>query len=607
MCNQYFATISIAAAVLVVGAPRASSQELVRLPLSAPLSTVIEGCSFSDGVGASFFSADAILTWPNFRGQNPGNATSIGLSGTSSPSTTWMKLNESTAAYLAVGADGLEATSDDQLILVSGLPSAPVLRPTNVLGLQWPLVAVNDTTAVGVRPSGFVVVRFDSATGSASQSFVPTGTSIELSSASGVYALDEQAVVAVDRGLDGVFGTGDEDLVILAGLQGNNWFILRRSLPVGPPVRGFAVTPSGVGVLMLDSPLPQVDLYIVEGLNTTPVFAPFSVQSPVLGLPLFAEVKPGPWDSILVSCFDDFGPGAGRTLVSRLSSVPSSDMNWYDDFNCGCTSAVLSDHEVARYSAVVTNAFDIYETTLGQSLRVAQSWTSGLGFSVPNRDALIAVGDGASNGAFPRMTVGVHRALWSSPAFYSQDLADAWVGGGKGVSGQGVEPGLWTLSEGLAAAFVNGNGLASGPITHLLLISAPSVASLEEGSLLGMSPVELGADLPPFGSPSRVLTVALRVPTTWPTAAGAIGVALDREQQPQFLPAPFFPSDSLFWLKPESVFGVASVIVSLGRAEYYADLNQVVPQLIGRPLYLQALANDGVALHSSNLLLLVVR
>lgn len=265
-------------------------------------------------------------------------------------------LGSGLALYSGLGTDGIASTSDDPLCFVSGLPLAPAVTVSSLLGVQPWFTSVNASTAARVANSGaaFEVLRFG--TGSPALFTVPSPLAlVSTSSSFGHGRVSDDAFVAYSSGPDLLAGTPDDAVVVLSGLAGSTFATAPHALGLAAPT-GFVVTADGSGY--------AADAITAAGVPIAAVLTPYgttfvyntTVNLSAPGMPLSSGIVAGPRNTAILWIQDDLGPGVARCFVGRLpnEAYPSASASWYDDWNFGCSHAPVADWETCRDCAAGT-------------------------------------------------------------------------------------------------------------------------------------------------------------------------------------------------------------------------------------------------------------
>ncbi|MAE96547.1 MAG: hypothetical protein CL910_18015 [Deltaproteobacteria bacterium] len=594
----------LVAAVVLVLCAASPAQLAFDIPVPAGMPAVLGGPAFSDEGALAVCGGGRIDVWTGLL-DAPVHEFVV-PTGPQAMIGRWYRLADHRAVYRARGIDGTPGTLDDPLMLVTNLPAAPLLVDTGLRGVSADWIPVNEAAAVRVQGSTFQVLRH--ANGTASIETVPSPSPAIVGPQYGFGTLDRRSFAVLGTGGDAQAGTNDDLVLVLSGLDGSTSTVSTIALPAGSAPAGFLVTESGVAVMWRAMTLPTVRFTFGRDLPTNPAFTSLDVTPPASPSPGTSPsfgARRVPGDAIVAYCQDDLGPGEGRTLVNDVSTTAVAVGGWYDDWNGGCTSSVVSGTEHVRYCATGGLSFNYANLEAGVSHTVNQPFDGNvLVEDMPGR-SLVTFSTAPSwiTGSGPVATTTVFPDAHTPALAQTFTTAGRWAGDGYDASGAYWSPRIVRINEGLVAGFVSSTG--GSQIDVLRLISVPSMSILGSGSSAGEAHLELTSGMP--GASSSVVALELSTPVGWDTAAWVF-IGLGSAQVPIPLPTPAFAAGSFLYLDPGAI--ALSIPVSLdpnGVGGVAFDISGIESLIAGQVFDVQGLVADanGVA-HVSEALELVL-
>lgn len=597
-------SVRIVALIALGACGPAQAQMAFDIPLPAGVPSVLEGPAFTAPGALAVCGAGSIHSWtglphaPSHQVLTPGG--SLAMAGR------WHRFSKAKACYRAVGFDLSPDTPDDVLVLVTGLPAQPALVPTGILDPDPAFDPVNETTAVRTVPGGFLVLRHDASGVTA----VPVATGHPMATGPGWSpgAISTDAYAAWGAGPDGLNGTPDDQLVVMSGLDGTSWPVASWPVTTGAAAAGFVVSASGVPAYWEPNALPTLRLVVVRNAVNLPVFGTYTVTPPASPSPATTPafgVRRGVGDSLVAWCADDVGPGTGHALVTGLSTGSTIQAGtWYDDWNCGCTSSVVGERDVATWSAAGATSFTYSNFPGGPpvSFSFAQPWTDTLLFRKSHAGSLVACSDLNSGGSWLAQAT-VFTNVTGAFGSVTFSAAGRWAGGGFGVEGEYWGPRVEVLSPGMVAAFLTPSYGSAAPAT-LRILTTPGAVRVGRALATGATPVGIATTLPTAVTPLRF---DVTVPASWTGTEGWFAVTRGLRSPALQVPAPPFALGSSVHLDFANLVGVLQFQYANGQAALSFPAGAALAPLAGLDFYFQAMGFDGAStFHLSDAFLLVL-
>lgn len=578
----------------------------IDVPLPAGLPLGWEGPTFASVDAVAVATRNTIFVWRRLPAAPEHVA--VGLSGAWAMAAPWRSLSATAALYRSVGADLAPFTSDDELVLVAGLPEAPVIRPLGVFGDPG-FVPVNDQTAVAILPGGFQILHYGTP-GPALVEWVGVPQGLATGCCFGGGASGPDAALALGLGADGVAGTADDQVVHLSGLAsgpGGPRSVRGFDLPPVAAPHGFLVSGNGSGIVWRPLTLPVFEILVViprQGyadihprIVTTPAWA----VSP-FGGPYAYGVNATPGGGVVAWNQDELGPGIGYVLLAGLDDWPEIAGAWYDDWNSGTESVVLAERDVATSRAMGATGFEYRRHARDGLLQLTSAEPAGwndLAFVRPNAGSLAAFGHVYHWPARIDATLTLVLDVFGSNQVTTITTPGCWVG----TSAPGWSasfPRVFSLGPGRVAGFVESTGSFTAAPPDILRIAAVPTAVIEDRAYRN-SPSCLEMSFDP-AAPARgdALRVRFRCDPAW-TAAAILFVASRRAPRWE---APWV--SGWIHLDPASVIADIPVPMSGGSGEVTFGTAPAPPELEGVPIWLQAAIPSGTWRYASDLGLVVL-
>ena len=589
--------------LFVVSFCPAAAQTVTDITLPTPflpptLTFGIAAPVFGDSSSMALAVADRIHLWSGL--PTSPSYTGIPLTGAQRMVTSWTQIAKDTAIYRSVGADLSNATADDELILVRGLPGAPQLVPTGIFGV-WSggFEYLNSGAAVALGASGLLLLRHN-ATGATLQTInIP----LVIQPSFGGGRIDADTVAALGPGPDTIPGTMDDELVLVRGLSGPGPYAVEtHPLPLpGAPTRSL-VTEDGVLVVLRELSLPNVEVHVVQaaGSGVPPLVQTLTINTgasnviPGSFYSMSASKTPG--GGLAIGSNDDLG--TGHVLLGGLRATPTIRWSWYDYFSGSSQTWPVHENEIVTYlpaspaDPVDRFVFGRNDGSGPQAVTVPLTTTASF---PPLHSTPVRLSRGAltfaynESGAFGPCRVASLRDPFVTNVMSTTPPIIAY------------QARVFPLGPGLVAELLSTN-IGNYTPNLLRIVSLPHAVTEEFTHPATSAPIQLSYT-PAIPSIAQTFQVGVLLGPSLTATSANLVFALDRLPEAVAVPG----VAGLVAIDQNTIVGDFTVpLIAPGTGHFVIAANSVPPAIIGTPFYLQSYAIDAGGIHLSDLGLIVL-
>lgn len=561
----------------------ARGQTYLSFPLPSGFPASWDAEVFTDGEALALKAAGVIRVLTGFGALAAVSVQTIGF-GAATPAGPWQRLSDSRALYASTGGE---------LVLVTGLPAAPVVIPTGVSGSAPGWIVANATTAVQPDPGlgTFRVLRHSAAGANHVNVLSPFAISGDPYRPG---RIDDGIVAAMGPGADAVPGTGDDLFLLLRGLDGfpGGVHVTAASVPSGYLPLGSGVSTTGV-LFFWEALQPQgVPTTLVRNLTGTPFGLTYVVMPPsYIGSFMFSShgAVPGVGDTVLPWIWDDTAIGNVYGIIQQVSTLPFVAGGLT---NTDTVGVQVADNEVVAFSPLGGSGpqpLSLHRFLPTGTVSQNRTMAGDPGrFVKPNPGSL----------AFPTQAIGGSGLI--------QLITDLFGSSGSAILPlAGITDGRDPIVVGPGRVAVFVSAAPGGPCSEVGVVAIPANCRVANAMMYGQSLLSLGV-LPAVPVPGAFLRFDVLTLANWAGGTAWLGVATRLAAPIDINPGGNFAV--FLHLDISALAALQPIPLSSGWGQWTIPGTGIPPPpaILGLPIYVQAFAPGFTGWLASDVRLLTI-